>query len=223
MEARWMRNIPALTPEEQAALGQKHVLLAGCGGLGGHLLELLLRAGVGEITAVDGDCFEESNLNRQILCTEETLGRSKALCARERALAIFPDVRFHAVDKALDAENTPALLRGCDLALDALDSVSARLTLAGACAAAGIPLIHGAVSGLCAQAATVLPGSGLLGRVYAGTPDAPPGSVLSPAPALCAAVQASEAIRLLCGRAPALAGRLLWVDLDSMDFRMLEL
>ena len=219
METRYSRNIPALTPEEQALLGQKHVFLAGCGGLGGYLLEMLLRAGVGEISAVDADRFEESNLNRQLLCTEETLGQRKALAAAERAKAVRPDVRFHAYDDALDAESAPAMLRRCDLALDALDSVSARFVLADACAAAGIPLVHGAVEGLRAQAALVMPGSDLLRRIYpAASPAAKPG-VLAPACALCASVQAAEAIRLLCGRPPVLAGKLLWMDLETMEFR----
>ena len=222
METRYSRNLPTLTPEEQAALGRKHVLLAGCGGLGGQLLEHLLRLGVGEITAVDGDCFEESNLNRQLLSTTGNLGQRKVLAARERALAVRPDVCFHAADIRLTAENAPELLRGVDLALDALDSIGARFVLADACAEAGIPLVHGAVSGLCAQAAVVPPGSDLLRRIYTDTRDPAVKSVLSPAVAFCAAVEAAEAVKLLCGRPPALTGRLLWADLETMEFHTVE-
>ena len=222
METRYSRNIPTLTPEEQTALGRKHVLLAGCGGLGGQLLEHLLRVGVGEITAVDGDGFEESNLNRQLLCTAENLGQRKVLAARERALAVRPDVRFRAVDALLTEENAPELLRGVDLALDALDNVDTRLVLADACAAAGIPLVHGAVSGFCAQASVVLPGSDLLRRIYPDTADPARKTVLSPAVAFCAAVQAAEAVKLLCARPSALAGRLLWADLETMEFHVME-
>ena len=222
MEARYARNLPTLTPEEQALLGQKHILLAGCGGLGGHILELLLRAGVGAITAVDPERFEESNGNRQLLCTAETLGQSKVRAAEARARLVRPDVRFQAFDGVLDAESAPALLRGCDLALDALDSVVSRLALADACAAAGIPLVHGAVAGLRAQAAVVPPGSDLLRRVYDGAAGSADKSVLAPACAMCAAVQAAEAIKLLAGRPSALAGKLLWMDLDGMEFHLLE-
>ena len=223
MEARYARNIPTLTPEAQAALGKKRVLLAGCGGLGGQLLELLLRVGVGAVTAVDPDRFEESNANRQILCTAQTLGQPKVLAARDRALAVRPDVGFTAVLEAISTENAPALLRESDLALDALDSVEARLVLADACAAAGIPLVHGAVAGLSAQVCTVLPGSGTLRKIYAA-PTAPRGaSVLAPACAACAAAQAAEAVRLLCGQSPALAGKLLYMDLSGMEFHTLAL
>ena len=223
MEPRYLRNIPTLTPEEQALLGQKHVLLAGCGGLGGYLLEMLLRAGVGEITAVDADSFEASNLNRQLLCTAETLGQRKTSAAAARAKAVRPDVRFRAIDGVLDAKSAPALLQGCDLALDALDGVASRLVLADACAAAGIPLVHGAVAGLSAQVAVAAPGSGLLRRIYAAAAEPARSSVLAPACALCAAVQAAEAISLLAGRPPALLGKLLLADLETMEFHTMEL
>lgn len=223
MEARYARNIPTLTPEAQAALGKKRVLLAGCGGLGGQLLELLLRVGVGAVTAVDPDRFEESNANRQVLCTAQTLGQLKVLAARERALSVRPDVDFTAVSEAISTENAPALLRECDLALDALDSVETRLVLADACAAAGIPLVHGAVAGQCAQVCTVLPGSGTLRKIYAVQAAPRSLSVLAPTCAACAAAQAAEAVRLLCGQSPVLAGKLMCMDLAGMEFHTLAL
>ena len=80
MEERYCRNLPAISAEEQAALKEKRVLVAGCGGLGGYLIEHLARMGVGRITAVDGDVFEESNLNRQILSAPALLGRPSSTC-----------------------------------------------------------------------------------------------------------------------------------------------
>ena len=85
MDLRYSRNIPAISPEEQAALKDKKVLVLGCGGLGGYIIENLLRMGVGAITAVDGDSFDESNLNRQLLAAEKTLGINKAIAAAQRA------------------------------------------------------------------------------------------------------------------------------------------
>ncbi len=67
MNERYIRNIPALTEHECALLQQKTVAVVGCGGLGGHLVELMARIGVGELVVIDGDCFEISNLNRQLL------------------------------------------------------------------------------------------------------------------------------------------------------------
>ena len=217
------RNMPALSPEGQVRLTGAHVFVAGCGGLGGHVLELLLRLGVGRITAADGDRFVLSNRNRQLLSLESNLGQSKVQAARLRALDVNPNVGFRAVETVLDGDNLPALLDGCDLVMDALDSVEARLTLAGACAGAGLTLVHGAVYGWLAQVTVVPPGSGALHRLYEGGAPARPSTVLSPAPALCAAVQCAEAAKLLAGRASDLTGRLLAADLERMDFQLVEL
>ena len=165
MDHRFVRNLGALTEEECALLASKTVLLAGCGGLGGYLLEYLLRLGVGHVLAADPEAFEPSNLNRQLLCTAENLGQSKAEAAAERAAALGLPGRVSAHPLRLDGENLPALLRGCDAALDALDSVAARRTLKTACDAAGLPYVHGAASGWRAQAALSLPGDGLLDRL----------------------------------------------------------
>ena len=75
---RFIRNLGALREEEQRLLGEKRVFIAGCGGLGGYLLELLLRLGVRRIVLADGDVFEASNLNRQLLATPALLGTAKA-------------------------------------------------------------------------------------------------------------------------------------------------
>ena len=83
MEERYIRNLGALTEQECALLHTKTVFVAGCGGLGGYLIEMLLRLGVGTIRAADGDAFEASNLNRQLLSSPQTLGQSKAEAAAE--------------------------------------------------------------------------------------------------------------------------------------------
>lgn len=218
MEERYTRNIPAISAEEQAVLAQKRVLVAGCGGLGGYLIEHLTRMGVGEITAVDGDRFEVSNLNRQLLSAPALLGEEKALAAAERVSKVNPAVRVTAVAAFLDESNADALLREQDLALDALDSAPARLLLADACARQGVTLVHGAVQGWSVQAAVVPPGSGLLHRLYTGAPAQNIKTVLPFTAAFCAAVQAAQAVQLLCGRPAALSGKLLLADLEHLEF-----
>lgn len=230
VEMRYARNLPALTEKEQALLRTRRVLIAGCGGLGGYLAEYLARLGVGEITAVDGDRFDETNLNRQLCSTMETIGQKKVLALRDRAMKIRPDMRFEAMDAYLTADNAPALIRGQDAVLDALDSRESRLMLEDACAQAGAPLVHGAVRGWTVQAAVSLPGSGLLHRLYgerqqekaAGQdaeafPSPAAETCLSFTPALCAAIQAAEAVKLLCGREPSLAGKAFTLDLQTME------
>ncbi len=223
MEARYLRNIPAITADEQRLLGRKRVLVAGCGGLGGYLIEYLARLGAGGVTAVDGDTFEESNLNRQLLSEPALLGRAKARAAAERAARVNPAVRVRAVERFLDENCADELVAGHDLALDALDNAPARLVLEDACARAGIPLVHGAIEGWSAQVAVVPPGSGALRRLY-GARTSPGGkSSLAFTPALCAALQTAEAVKLLLGRETALAGKLLLADLKRMEWDVVPL
>ena len=214
MQERYIRNLGPLTEEECLLLRQRRVFLAGCGGLGGYLLEHLLRAGVGAITVCDGDTIVPSNLNRQLLADMESLGRSKTEAACSRAALVNPEAAVEARPVFLTADNALGLIAGHDLALDALDSPAARRILASACRQAGIPLVHGAIRGWYAQAAVILPDSGMMEQLYpADAPAAPDQGSLSPTVGLCAAIQAGEAVKLLCGRPSPLAGRLLLVDL----------
>lgn len=213
----------ALTPRERTKLRESRACIVGCGGLGGYLVELLARAGVGALRVVDGDVFERGNLDRQLLCCESLIGQSKAEAARARVAAIRDDVTVEAMDEPLTEANALSLVADCHIALDALDSVPARRLLAEACAQVGIPLVHAAIGGWRAQVALVPPGSGLLERVY------PPGSAprqertLSFVPAFAASVQAAEAVKALAGLEPTLAERLLLVDLRALRCQTVDL
>ena len=223
MELRYSRNFNALTPEGFEQMRRSRVLVVGCGGLGGCIIELLARAGVGALTVVDGDVFEESNLNRQLLSTEALLGHSKALAAAERVRAINSGVKVRAVAEFLTADNAAALVAGHDLVMDALDNPGARKLLAGACDDAGVPMVHGAICGWFAQVSTILPGSDALQRIYPGGSASTNKTALSFTPSLCASFQAAEGVKLLTGQKPALAGKLLFVDLRTMDWQILNL
>ncbi len=220
MEARYSRNVPALTEAECNLLRTKKATVIGCGGLGGHLIELLSRVGIGAIRAVDGDVFEQSNLNRQLLSTEALLGTSKAEAAAKRICAINSGVQAEYASVFLDADNAARLIGDCDVVLDALDSISARRILAKACADAGIPYIYGAISGWVAQAAVCLPGDDLMDRLYPAGAVIRDKSVLSFTPALCASVQASLCVKLLTGRKVE-SGVLYYYDLLDPEFEIL--
>ena len=223
MQERYIRNLGPLTEEECLLLRQRRVFLAGCGGLGGYLLEHLLRAGVGAITVCDGDTIVPSNLNRQLLADMESLGRSKTEAACARAALVNPEAAVEARPVFLTADNALGLIAGHDLALDALDSPAARRILASACRQAGIPLVHGAIRGWYAQAAVILPDSGMMEQLYpADAPAAPDQGSLSPTVGLCAAIQAGEAVKRLCGGPSPLAGRLLWVDLVEQEYQVVS-
>ena len=166
MDPRYARNVPALSEAECELLQRKRVLVVGCGGLGGHLIDMLARIGIGSLRVVDGDAFEPSNLNRQLLSEVSLLGVGKAQTAAERVRRVNPNVAVHAVGEFLTEENAAALLTDCDAVLDGLDNIQSRQILANACEHAGIPLIYGAVNGWVAQAAISCPGDHLIDLLY---------------------------------------------------------
>ncbi|MFA5612308.1 MAG: ThiF family adenylyltransferase [Anaerolineaceae bacterium] len=213
---RYLRNHDAISASEQTLLATKRVLVVGCGGLGGYVIEHLARIGVGHLRVVDGDVFEESNLNRQLLSSTMNLGRPKTLAAQQRVMAINPLVKTEAFQTYLTAENAGELLAGCDLAVDALDNIPTRLQLQQSAKESCIPLVHGAVAGWYGRVCVIQPGDDLLDLLC------PPGCELSAeeqqsgtlsfTAALTAAWQAAEAIKLLLGK-PALDGEILEIDL----------
>ena len=106
------------------------VLLVGCGAVGGYALEGLVRAGVGKIRVVDHDVFSESNINRQILATTTTVGRSKVEVACERARTINPDIEIEGMDALVTEETVPSILDGdFDLIVDAIDTLRNKIAL----------------------------------------------------------------------------------------------
>ncbi|MBQ3193191.1 MAG: HesA/MoeB/ThiF family protein [Oscillospiraceae bacterium] len=217
MDARYIRNIPALTEQECAVLRTKKIAVIGCGGLGGHLIDLLARIGIGAILAVDGDVFEESNLNRQLLSEVSLLGKSKAEAALQRIARINPNVQAEAAVQFLDQDNALSLIAGCDAVLDALDNIPSRRILASACEQAGIPYVYGAIQGWVAQAAVSIPGDHLIHSLYPEQILIRDKSALSFTCALCASMQASLCVKLLTGR-PVETGTVYYFDLLNQEF-----
>ena len=217
MDARYTRNVPALTEEECLSLRQKRVLVVGCGGLGGHIIDQLARIGIGSLRMVDGDVFEPSNLNRQLLSEVPLLGFSKAKAAVQRVARVNPQTETEAVEAFLTEDNAAALVEGCDAVLDALDNIPARKALAAACADAGIPFVYGAISGWVAQAAVSMPGDNLMEKLFPQDVVIRDKSVLSFTPALCASMQVSLCVKLLVGR-PVETGTVYYFDLLNQEF-----
>lgn len=222
MEPRYERNIPALTEAECLALRKKQVLVVGCGGLGGHITDMLTRIGVGSLRVVDGDVFDETNLNRQLLSQVPLLGVSKAKAAAEHIARVNPHVRVDAVEGFLTEDNADALLAGCDAVLDALDNIPSRKILAAACEKADVPYIYGGIQGWVAQAAVSMPGDGLIGLLLPEGTVIRDKSVLSFTPALCASMQVSLCVKLLTGR-PVETGTLYYFDLLNQEFEAIPM
>ena len=183
---------------------------------------MLARIGIGSLRVVDGDVFEPSNLNRQLLSEVPLLGVKKAKAAADRIARVNPQIYAEAVEEFLTESNVWDLITGCDAVLDALDNIPTRKLLAEACAKAGIPYVYGAISGWVAQAAISMPGDSLIEMLFPEEIEIRDKSVLSFTPALCAAMQTSLCVKLLTGR-PVAAGTIYYFDLLNQEFETIPM
>lgn len=221
LPARYQRNRRMISTQQQRQLFHSRVVVVGCGGLGGYILEQLARLGVGQIVAIDPDIFEENNLNRQLLSTPADLGRVKVEVAAERIAAVNPAVTLQPVHALLDKGNGPRLLADTDCVVDAVDNVTARLQLADICADLDVPLVHGAIAGWYGHVATVFPGERSLQTIYRhwdggkgveqqlGNP--------SFTPAVAASFEVGEVCKVLLGQGALLRNRKLAFNLLDME------
>lgn len=222
---RYLRNVSALSEDECALLANRRVAVFGCGGLGGNLIEALVRIGVGFIRVVDGDVFEEHNLNRQLLSSAETLGKPKVDAAVQRAAKVNDLVQVEPRQVFLDEGNAHELIEGIDCVVDCLDNLNARFWLGAACQKAGVPLVYGAIAGWFGQVCTVFPGDVSFVEIYGSTDGSSQHLQLGNLPFTAhgvAAVQASEVVKVLIGRGELIRNRLLMIDLLDGSAEELE-
>ena len=222
MQARYERNIPSLTPAESQLLRNKTVAVIGCGGLGGYIIEQLARLGIGTIRIVDGDVFEESNLNRQLFSDVTVLGKPKTEVSQARIAAVNPDVKVEALYGYLEEDNALDFLRGCDAVVGALDNIYTRRVLEKRCEELGIPYIYGAIHGWVAQAAIDMPGQKLIQKMYPKGSTFKDKSSLSFTPGLCASLQTALCIKLLVGR-PVQTGTIFYFDMLEQEFETIPM
>lgn len=215
---RYLRNIGTTGIDGQIKLLRSKAVVCGAGGLGGTIIELLARQGVGHLVIIDNGRFVENNLNRQIVATESDLRRPKVKVAAERVRRINSAVRVTPVNRLLDTSNAGDLIAGADVVLDGLDNLAARLSVAAACDKLKIPFVHGAIAGFNGQLMTVCPGDKGLGAVYGqdtgkgsyglekltGNPPA--------TPAVIAAWEVQEAVKIITGTGTLVRNRLIFLD-----------
>lgn len=207
--------------EGQKKLLTAKVVILGCGALGTAQANALVRAGLGVLRIVDRDYVEESNLQRQSLFDESDARESlpKAIAAERKLKQINSHVRAEGVVADATSRNIEELVRGFDVILDGTDNFETRYLLNDVSVKLGIPWIYGAVVASSAVTMTILPGHGpCLSCVF---PDAPAGlhetcdtvGVIGPAAAWTAAIQVTEALKILLGREHELHGMLLGFDI----------
>ncbi|PLX96424.1 MAG: thiamine biosynthesis protein ThiF [Desulfuromonas sp.] len=221
LPARYQRNRSMISCREQLCLFTSHVAVVGCGGLGGFVVEELARVGIGHITVIDPDVFEEHNLNRQLFSSIADLGRDKVAVAAQRITQVNPAVVITPVVKAFKHSNGLGLLAGAQVVVDALDCITTRLELAQVCRALEVPLVHGAIAGWYGHVTTQMPEDHSLESLY-HHPGADKGierKLGNPSftPAVIASLQVSEVIKVLLDRGSPLSRRLMMVDLLDME------
>ncbi|BCO08418.1 thiamine biosynthesis protein ThiF [Desulfolithobacter dissulfuricans] len=217
------RNLGTLNAGEQQRLGQATVTVIGCGGLGGLVIEELLRLGVGRLLLCDPDRFEPSNCNRQLYATRHTLGYPKAEVAARRVREV------HGLTEAIPVvapfqEAVNELFSATDVVVDCLDNGPARRALSLLCQGKHIPLVHGAVERWYGQVGVQMPGSTLVADLYRNTtadPEARPPSVLSCTVGVIASLQAMETCKLILDQDSPLHDTWMSVDLRSLSFELI--
>lgn len=213
--------------EGQKKLGRGKVVIAGCGALGSAQANALVRAGVGRVRIVDRDTVEESNLQRQMLFDEADAAENlpKAIAAARKLKRINSEVEVEGIVADLESRNAENLLGGFDLILDGTDNFETRYLLNDVSVKLSIPWIYGAVIASYAATLTILPGrTACLVCVF---PKPPQGmhdtcdtvGVISPAVNWAAAVQVTEAFKILLGREDELHGSLLAYDVWKNQFQ----
>jgi molybdopterin/thiamine biosynthesis adenylyltransferase len=205
--------------EGQGKLKRSRVVIAGAGGLGSPIAIYLTAAGIGMIRMIDHDQVTLSNLNRQILHWEEDIGRKKVDSARTKLKNLNSAVEIEAVAETITEGNVSQLVDGCDVIVDAMDSLPTRYILNRCAIEKNIPFFHGAVNGFEGRVMTIIPGeTACLRCMYRGPVPPEKFPVIGVAPAVIGSIQATEVIKYLVGIGKLLTNRLLIYDGLKVSF-----
>ena len=231
--ARYSRHllIPEVGEEGQLKLLDSKVLLIGAGGLGSPASLYLAAAGVGRIGVVDADVVDESNLQRQIVHSTESLGEPKVESAKRTIEALNPDVQVVTYQERLTSENVERILAdGWDVIVDGADNFPTRYLVNDASIWHKIPVVHGSIYRFEGQVTVFKPYEGPCYRCLFPTPPPPElapscaeGGVLGVLPGVIGSLQASEALKLALGIGEPLVGRLLLFDALAATFDEVKL
>ena len=226
---RYVRNMKTFSPQDQVALLKAQVSIVGLGGLGGTVVEILSRLGIGTLNVIDGDTFEESNLNRQFLSTPRMMAKSKADAAERRIKEINPSITVKQHSQFLDQNNGLDLLSRPDVIVDCLDNLKTRFILERLCRQIGSPLVSAAVAGSSGHVTTIYPQDQGLKLIYgdpAKTPAHGAEASLGTVPysvTFLAALECAEIVKIIQHKGSLLRNKLLVADLDDGIFDVINL
>ncbi|KFM20636.1 Sulfur carrier protein ThiS adenylyltransferase [Marine Group I thaumarchaeote SCGC AAA799-D07] len=208
----------------QLKLKQSKVCVVGVGGLGNPIVTRLAAMGVGKIRIVDRDVIELSNLHRQTMFNEDDVGQVKVETAAKKLRKLNPDIIIEEMPISINDYTALDVVDGCDVVIDALDSVNARYSLNKACVERSVPFVTGAAVGVTGQAFTILPNKSACYHCLFPALDEdsmPTCSIEGVHPSILSiigGIEVSEAVKIVTGKEPSLKDKVLHVDLENLIF-----
>lgn len=229
---RYSRHLimPEVGIEGQKKLKNARVLCIGAGGLGSPLALYLAAAGIGTLGILDFDVVDFSNLQRQVIHSEKTVGTPKVESARDRLLELNSDTDIVTYNEMLNSDNAMDIMKDYDVVVDGTDNFATRYLTNDACVLLGIPNVYGSIFRFEGQVSVFDAKRGPCYRCL--YPEPPPpglvpscaeGGVLGILPGVVGTMQAAEVVKLVIGEGEPLIGRLLFIDVLNMEPRILKL
>jgi len=228
------RQMGVVSKSEQERLKDAKITIIGCGGIGGATAEMLVRMGIGYLKIIDKDSFDVSNINRQLMSSFYSVGKSKVNVTYETLKSINPFTKITAIEEEVNESNIEKIIEGSDIVIDALDNLVTRITASRKALQLDIPFIHGAIHGTMGQVSIFtrdtptyeelfnLPSSGkdlndeVVQKVNEMGAEVPP--VIAPVPNIVGCLQAFEAFKLITLQGdPIIAPEVLMFDLLNKE------
>lgn len=219
--------LPEVGTEGQKRIMDSSALIVGLGGLGAPVAMYLTAAGVGRIGLLDSDVVSLSNLQRQVLYDEESVGKPKAECAERRLKALSSATTFAACNHRLTPENAPGLIEGYDIVVDCTDNFSTRLLIDDVCHRMVKPWVHGAIDGFCGMVTVFGGKSGkrytdLYADITVASDTGRTIGTFGMLPGVVGSLQAAEVLKILGGFGNVLYGKLMTIDIFTNTYNTIE-
>ena len=225
---RYSRHIllPEVGGKGQKKLAKARIFVVGAGGLGSPVALYLAAAGVGTIGLIDSDVVDLSNLQRQVLHHTPDVNRPKVVSAKEKILALNPDVNVETYEDRLTSRNALELIKQYDIVIDGVDNFPAKFLINDACYFAKKPLVHGGILRFDGRVFTIIPEKSACYRCIFKEPP-PPGlvancqeaGIIGVVAGIIGTIQATEALKLVLGIGQPLTDRILDFNAQTTNFR----